>query len=458
MAESVGDLNDLLLQGQAALNRGEYAQANECFARILDEQSDNLTASIGLAIVIAMSVNQEQGLETLRELQAEHPSNQALIDSLGAITFERGLFSEAESWLRKSIRLFGFASAAACNLGMALVELGRFDEANAIFKRYVRLYPDNISARYHLGLCQLLAGDYAQGWAGFELRNAVGGRADPTIGPEVPRWEGQPLAGKSLLLLAEQGLGDRIQFARYATLAAEFGATVYLKCDPSLIDILGTISSVQFASDSTDAFPDLHFQVPLLSMPKLFETTVDTIPETSAYIFAPEKARKEWAARLQPANGALRVGLVWAGNPDNKTDRKRSVAIEMLSPLLRQPGVTFCSLQVGPAAAQLEDLPADIRPGQLFPEPMPFTEVAAALCSLDLVITVDTAIAHLAGALGVTVWTMISYVPDWRWGQNGQESKWYDSMRLFRQPTIGDWQTVIKNIRNELVTLIPTDQ
>lgn len=454
MAESVTDLNDLLSQGQAALNRSEYTQAHECFAQMLELQPGNLAASIGLAIVVAMTVDQTQGLATLNDLQAEHPTNQTLIDSLGAISFELGLFSEAENWLRKSIRMFGFKEVSACNLGMTLVELGRYDEANAIFKRSVRLFPDNISARYHLGLCQLVAGNYAQGWLGLELRNAVGGRADPTIGPDVPRWEGQPLKGKSLLMLAEQGLGDRIQFVRYAALAAEAGATVYLKCDSTLKAILGTVPGIEAASDDNDDFPDLDFQVPMLSMPMLFNTTVDTIPQTSPYITAPQKAREDWATRLQAANGALRVGLVWAGNPDNKTDRKRSVPLQMLIPLLQTPGVDFYSLQIGAAAAQLETLPTGIRPGQMFPEPQLFTEVAAALCNLDLVITVDTAIAHLAGALGVPVWTMISLVPDWRWGQSGPGSTWYDSMRLFRQPTIGDWPTVIENIKSELVTLI----
>ncbi|MBO6947037.1 MAG: tetratricopeptide repeat protein [Rhodospirillales bacterium] len=449
MNDPTTSLTDMLKLGQAALQRGDHAAARTCFARIMEQNPDSVPAAIGLGLAKAISGDHHDGIATLQDLDRRYPGQGSIMDALGVANATAARFKEAETWFRKSIRVGGFRPATACNLGMALNELGRFDEGVALFKRCLRREPDNVSARYHLGLCQLMAGDYREGWQGFNLRNRVAGRADPTI-KGIPCWTGEPLAGRKIVLLAEQGLGDTIQFARFALPLAEEGADVHIRCQDNLRDLLANVPGIAADSGPDDPVPDADYQVPLLSLPGLLGTTPETIPAAEGYLMSDPALVRKWREKLGASSHQRCIGLVWAGNPDNNTDYKRSIPLERLVPMLELPGCRFFSLQINPAAQELDRLDTSLRPMPLFDETLAFSEVAAAVSALDLLITVDTSLAHLAGALGRPVWTMISFVPDWRWQLKRSQTPWYDSMRLFRQPEIGDWTGTVEAVCDAL--------
>lgn len=444
---------EILARGQAALQRDDHLAARECFSKVLAANPGSVPAAIGLGLAQSISGDYDSAIAVLQELDRHHPGQGSIMDALGVANATAARFDAAETWFRKSIRIAGFQSARVCNLGMALNELGRFDEAAAMFKRCLRRDPGNDSARYHLGLCRLLAGDYRDGWQGFELRNRVAGRADPAL-DSIPRWAGEPLEGREIVLLAEQGLGDTLQFARFAGPLADAGATVHIRCQEALHGLLVSIEGVSRVSSSKDPAPDADYQLPLLSAPGMLGTTLESIPSAAGYLSADPALVRKWGDAFGASHGTRRIGLVWAGNPGNKTDYKRSIPLDVFAPLLDMPGCSFFSLQVGDAAMELEALDTAVRPVPLFSEKRPLTEVAAAISSLDLLITVDTSLAHLAGALGWPVWTAITFVPDWRWGLGRPDTPWYDSMQLFRQPDIGNWPGVVSALRDALAETV----
>lgn len=450
MADTLKSYDDALAAGQAALQRGDHAGARACFEAILETLPDSLPAATGLGLARVFGGDHDGGIDLLQSLEKAHPTKMALLDSLGVAHAAAARFPDAETYFRKALRVGGFQGASACNLGTVLNELGRFGEAEAMFKSCLRRGRENASARYHLSLCRLLQGHYDAGWDGFELRNRVAGRADPTIGPGVPRWSGEPLEGKTIVLLAEQGLGDTIQFARYAGPLSAAGASVYLRCAETLHGLLKAAPGIAGVFGPGDPVPEADFQIPLLSLPHRMNTTLDTIPAAAGYLSVAPVRIAAWKERLDVPSGMRRVGLVWAGNPDNKTDYKRSIPLADLAPVLETPGCRFFSLQIGAAAREIERVDATLRPKPVFTRPELFTELAAAVAALDLLITVDTAPAHLAGALGVPVWTMITHVPDWRWGLGRAETPWYESMRLYRQAAIGDWSGAVAGVCSDL--------
>ncbi len=443
--------HQLLNEGQQALQRGAYRRAFDCFETVYQASPGNMTAAVGVALAIGFSGDVEQGIKLLNSLSENNPPHAQVHDGLGMLQLNAHRFDEAEKQFRKAIRLGGSQTALICNLGMALNELGRFDESASMFKRCLRQNKADVSARYHLGLCQLLSGDYVNGWEGFALRNQVAGRGAPSVSEAIPRWQGEPLGDCSIVLLSEQGLGDTIQFARFAAPLAEMGARVFLRCHAALKDVLLTIEGIQDVLAPGDELPELDYQVPLLDVPGILAVTAETIILSGGYISVPESGITAPALK-EAGQDNLKVGLVWAGNPDNKTDYKRSLPVAELRNLLDLPGVTFFSLQAGPAQQQLADMPEALRPVDLLDPPKSLGDVASDLAELDLLITVDTALAHLAGAMGVPVWTLVSLVPDWRWQLQRDDTPWYQSMRLFRQPAIGDWQQVVVDLRSALTS------
>lgn len=442
--------HQLLNDGQQALQRGAYRRAYDCFETVYQVAPGNITAAVGLALAIGFSGDAEQGIRLLYKLSESTKPHARVHDGLGMLLLNTHRFDEAEKQFRKAIRLGGNEPALICNLGMALNELGRFDEAASMFKRCLRQNKSDVSARYHLGLCQLLSGDYVNGWEGFAFRNLVVGRSAPSVSEAIPRWQGEPLGDCSIVLISEQGLGDTIQFARFAAPLADMGARVFLRCPAALKDILLTIEGVQDVLGPDDELPELDYQAPLLDVPGILAVKVDTIVLSDGYISIPECGITDPVLKGR-GQGDLKVGLVWAGNPDNKTDYKRSLPMAELLSLLDAPGVSFYSLQAGPAQQQLANIPETLRPADLLVPPKPLGDVASILAGLDLLISVDTALAHLAGAMGVPVWTLISHVPDWRWQLGRDDTPWYRSMRIFRQPEIGNWRRVVVELKSALI-------
>jgi hypothetical protein len=292
------------------------------------------------------------------------------------------------------------------------------------------------------------AGDYERAWPLFESRWNLPGLTKPNF--SQPAWSGQSVDGKRILIYSEQGLGDSIQFIRYAAMLVERGAEVIVECRKELVDLLRTAIGVTGVFFEGEPLPPFDLHVAMLSQPGAFKTTIQTIPGKVPYLFANPARRHTWRDRLGNDHTRLRVGLTWAGNADNVTLRKRRVALEQLLPVVAVENVDFFSLQIGSGSEQIGRLPLQSLIADHTMHIKDFADTAAFMAELDLIISVDTAVAHLAGALGCSVWTLLPFVSDWRWGLEGENTPWYPTMRLFRQPAPGDWASVIQKVAGEL--------
>jgi hypothetical protein len=295
-------------------------------------------------------------------------------------------------------------------------------------------------------LLELLQGDYASGWRNYEVRWKV---YKSRLFAQ-PLWSGQPLGGARILLHAEQGLGDSLQFLRYVPKVIDTGGAVVLDVPVNLHRIAALIPGITTLASAGTPLPAFDFHSPLLSLPLAFGTTLETIPAQVPYLAVPAEALKKAAALSWPAHG-LRVGLAWSGNPSHPKNRLRSIPLELLAPIFKLQGVHFYSLQMGPAAGELKKVQAAIT--DLAPHACDMADTAAQIAQMDLIISIDTSIAHLAGALGKPLWVLLTRLPDWRWLLDREDSPWYPTARLFRQKNSGDWQPVIERLRTALEEL-----
>ena len=337
------------------------------------------------------------------------------------------------------------------------------DEALRAHELAVERDPKHPGAQYNLALTRIRLGDWRRGWPGHEARwqfREVHRR--PRVFTQ-PRWNGEPLEGQRVLLHAEQGLGDTIQFCRYAALVAARGGFPVLQVRQPVERLIHSLAVVQAGraeivlqgAGNGLSLNGLSFDLecPLMSLPAVFETTPETVPWQGAYL----GAERELVARTKAdsairsgSRGGPRVGVAWAGNPRYKADAQRSMHVKTLSPLLRMPGVDWVSLQKGPSAEQISELDRDIC---LFDGSTPdrdLADTAALVATLDLVITTDTSIAHLAGAMAKTVWILLPHLADWRWGNEGETTPWYPAARLYRQAAPGDWEGLLGRVRSDL--------
>lgn len=359
---------------------------------------------------------------------------------------EAGRSGEAEGLFRQVLALSPGHPVALTNLAAILSEDGRFTESLATNKKALDVAPPWVAElHWNIALILLLLGDYERGWAEYEWRWKC---KDHHIGgPRFvePQWDGSPLQGKTILLHTEQGLGDAIQFVRFAPKVASAGGRVLLGCPSSLFRLMQGVTGVEQVV-RTQPLPHFDVQCPLMTLPLVFGTRVDSIPAQVPYLQVnPELARK-WGDKLGPPNNRLRVGLTWAGGPGYKNDRKRSIALSALAPLIQVAGIAWFSLQKGPTAAEAQQIPPGTTWIDFTADLDDFADTAALMSQLDLIISVDTAVAHLAGALGKPVWVLIPSKPDWRWLLDREDSPWYPTMRLFRQKNPGDWTQVIERV------------
>ncbi len=346
----------------------------------------------------------------------------------------------AEHHCRAAIAADPAMAEAYSVLGFLLTETGHLSEAICACTDAVRLQPDLAEAQWNLGIALLSAGDLPGGFARYEWRKRHPAYAKQFVSLPEPEWDGGALAGKRLLVLAEQGLGDAIMFARYAAPLAAHGATVTLACDRRLVPLLKTAPGLADAVPKDGPLPPFDLWVDQMSLPLLCGTTIRTVPQPACYLTADPARVALWRARLPCRTAATwRVGFAWAGNPLHSNDANRSCPAAALAPLTLRPGIHAVSLQVGPAAAEAASLGMD----DLSPDLTDYAETAALVANLDIVVTVDTSVAHLAAAMGKPTWIMLPHCPDWRWLRDRTDSPWYGSVRLFRQPHPGDWQSVI---------------
>jgi tetratricopeptide (TPR) repeat protein len=336
------------------------------------------------------------------------------------------------------------------NLGTSLQAQGRWDEALASYDQALRLKPEYAEARFNRSFVRLSRGEFAEGWPDYAWRLKC--KKYPRRELSAPLWNGSPMPGRTILLHAEQGLGDTLQFIRYAPRVEQL-ANVVVEVQKPLIPLLEQ-SGYRNLIARGSPLPAFDVHAPLLSLPGILETTLETIPAEVPYLSAKPELVEAWRLRLAEWP-EFRVGINWQGNSQFTFDKFRSVPLAEFAPLARAPGVRLVSLQRGEGLDQLEQLGAELSIVDLGPDvdqaAGAFMDTAAILKNLDLVVTSDTAMAHLAGALGVQVWLAVGFAPEWRWLQDRTDSPWYPTMRLFRQTKIGDWTTVFAEMADELV-------
>lgn len=362
--------------------------------------------------------------------------------NLGNACADLDEWSAAEAHVRRGLALDPSLAEAQASLGYLLTVQGRLAEADAACAAAIALRPDFVQAHWNRAVAALLAGDLPRGFAGYEWRKQHDRFRQDFIGLPGPVWAGDDPAGRTILVHAEQGFGDTIQFARYLPLIAARGGRPILACDPALVPFFAGMPDIQVVARGT-ALPPYDAWVDQMSLPLRFGTTLTTIPLADRYVEADSPRVAAWDAVLPPGR---RVGIAWSGNPLHNNDRRRSLPPALLQSLLDMPRVTFVSLQVGPRARAVPGL------RDLSPLLVDYAETAALVACLDLVIAVDTSVVHVAGALGVPTWVLLPHAPDWRWLLGRTGSPWYRSLRLFRQPRPGDWPAVMEAVAEALRT------
>ncbi len=436
--------------GNAMHRLGRLDEAVASFERVLALDPGHAIAHYNIGNVLKDRGRLAEAVASFERALALRPDYAPAHNNLGNVLHEQGRLDEALASYRRALALDPDHVGAHNNLGMVLQAQGRLDEAMASLERAIALKPDHPGAHFNLGLALLLHGDFERGTAEYEWRWQAKDHAPRLPSIDVPAWDGRPLPGQTLLLRAEQGLGDAIQFVRHAPLVRARCGRVVLQCPAALVRLLATVAGVDEVTASAEPPPGIAAHAPLLSLMHLLGTRLETIPAEVPYLAANPRRVAEFQEQVAAAAG-LKVGLVWAGSPIHKNDRNRSLGLAALAPLLAIEGVSFFSLQKGAAA---EEVAASGLAGRLIdlgPELGDFADTAAAVSCLDLVIAVDTAVAHLAGALGKPVWTLLPFAPDWRWMVDRADSPWYPTMRLYRQPALDDWAGVLEKVAADLL-------
>ncbi|HVC59695.1 MAG TPA: tetratricopeptide repeat protein [Acetobacteraceae bacterium] len=450
LARDVGDLAALHLLGVVLLRGGNAVEAVPLLASVAEQCADaGVLHALGEALRAVGLV--DEAAARWRAAIALRPDLPESWLALGNVLLEQDEPAEAEHCFRSAIAARPDFVEALNNLGNALVALHRLEEAGQSYATALTLRPDSANTGFAYALGLLLGGDFAEGWRQFEARREVGPlRWNYQRRPELPRWQpGMALEGKRVLLMAEQGAGDVMQFVRYAPLLAARGARVVLELPHEMHGVFARMPGVARIVALEDPVADCDVACPLLSLPLYFGTTLDSIPAAVPYAAVLPERLEHWRAWLGPARGR-RIGLVCSGRPEHPLDRNRSVSLQRLAPILAVPGCEFVLVQQQVRdrdQAALAAVPALRRAGS---ELRDYSDTAALLGLLDLVVTVDTSVAHLAGALARPVWLMLPFAPDFRWLLGRGNSLWYPTMRLYRQPARGDWDSVIAAVQRDL--------
>jgi tetratricopeptide (TPR) repeat protein len=401
------------------------------------------------------------GLDRRADALASYDRALALRPDYAEAHNNRGLLLQSLNRQEEALAAYDRAEAlkrdyadAANNRGLALHELHRYAEALASYARALALQPDFAEAHFNQSLTQLAVGDLGPGWVNYEWRWKTRKSTAPWREFPEPLWLGrEPLAGKTILLHAEQGFGDTIHFARYVPRVAALGADVVVETQPALNGLLARLGSVCAVVEQGNELPAFDCHCPLGSLPLAFATDLATIPAEVPYLAADAARVAHWQARVAPRRRPA-VGIVWCGNPTFRGDYNRSMTFAAFAPILAAVDAAFVTLNPGRTERDGAELAAQPNVVDVAPELGDFDDTAAVIANLDLVVTTDTAVAHLAGALGKPVWILLSGSPDWRWLIEREDCPWYPSARLFRQAILGDWRPVIARVRRELANFV----
>lgn len=424
--------------------QGRFLEAIACYQTIIQNDPDNATAYYNLGQLSEQQGNITDAIAHYQKVIQLQPNNGAAYYNLGHLLDQQGQLDDAIACYRTLVMIDPESAKAYSYLGFALSQRGEFEQAMSCYQTALNINPDDPETHWYKAFLLLQLGNFSQGFSEFEWRWQLSGAATPQFA--APRWDGSDLAGRTLLLHTEYGFGDTIQFIRYVNQLSQQG-TVIVQCPPSLVRLLSSMSAIRQVIPIGMELPAFDMYAPLLSLPHLLGTTLESIPGHVPYLSAPTQK----TLTLETAgNKGFKVGFAWAGNLAYSRDHSRSCSLHQFADVLMTPEVTFYSLQKGERVAELIQLPEAIAVQDLSGLLNDFADTAGAIAQLDLVITTDTAVAHLAGALGKPVWVLLSFVPDWRWLLDRDDSPWYPTMRLFRQTQLGDWDGVFERVAQAL--------
>jgi len=469
----------LRLLGIIMMQKGHADQAVDLIRRAIAINPAAAQYHVNLGNALKAAGNIDAGIDAYREALRLQPDYPQAHYNRGVALADKGLFTDAIEAYRRALELKPAYWQAMVNLGVALAETGQTDEAIAIYcaalrvkpgdadaytnlgnalrgrnrpdeaiaayEQAIRFKPELAEAHWNLATLLLIRGDFERGQKEFEWRwrwKDFPTRPRPFA---QPLWDGGELNGRTILLWHEQGLGDTIQFIRYAPLVAGRGGRVIVQCPPELARLMKSVAGIAQVVTG-EPLPPFDVHCPMMSLPLAIATRVESIPANLPYLSIDPILKKQWRKKISLCTGRIKVGLVWAGSSTNRKDALRSISFSQFAPLAKIPNVTFFSLQKGNAAGQCANVPSGMELIDLTGELHDFADTAALVSHLDLVIAVDTAVAHLAGALGKQVWTLIPFGPDWRWLLDREDSPWYPTMRLFRQSKARDWDDVIERV------------
>jgi tetratricopeptide (TPR) repeat protein len=437
------------VMGRLCQDDGRLAEAEAHYRRAVSLKPDHARAHNNLGAVLQMQGQLQAAVESYRRALALDATLPQANQNLASILRDGAAAENAIAGFQRLLQENPRDAQAHANLGNVYRELGRHRDAIASFGRAIACDPDLAEVHFARGLELLLCGEYSEGWREYEWRWRVKALNRPMRAFREPAWNGERLAG-TVLLHAEQGFGDTLLLARYAARVAERCQAVALECQPQLKRLLAGTPGLTSVHAQGEPLPRFDAHLPLMSLPRVFDTTLQSVPWTGAYV-------RPSAEAAPPAHSLIsspgpNIGLAWAGEPRQGDDRKRSVTLALLAPLKEIAGATFYSLQKGAGAAQAASPPEGMRLVDLAPHIGDFADTAAFIAGLDLVVTVDTSVANLAGAMAAPTWVLLSTVPDWRYHLEGDSTPWYPTMRLFRQASDGDWPGVIGRVAQALRT------
>ena len=450
--ENVDLLNEL---GVAVWRQGRAEEAEQICRDACRIRSEDFRILTNLGLALMDQGRAEEAADSFRHALRIQPHTFQARMNLGIILSNQGHFEPAMDALWEAFELCNESPEAVQNIGMNLARVGRLDEAIVFYEHALMLRPEFPEVHRNLAYALLQRGDYQRGWAELEWR----WKCKPHPGCRINRtfWNGDQFRDQTILLHFEQGYGDTLQFIRYAPMVKRRGGRVVLLCQPALTRLIDQCDGIDEVLCGTGKEPDCHVQAPLMSLPAIFGTTLDTIPSRVPYLKANPAQVDYWRAILSRAIGTdagarpFLIGVAWQGRPDMDGDHWRSFSLSQLAPLAQLPGVRLVSLQVDRGFEQVTGIRSRIPiielPGLREGD---FSDSAAVISLLDLVISPCTAVAHLAGGLGARTWVALSYVGDWRWLSHRKDSPWYPTVKLFRQAKIGDWESLFREMKREL--------
>jgi len=433
--------------GNVHTKQGLLAEAGECFRRALNINPQFADAYNNLGHVLKDQGQLREAIDSYKQALRINPHQVEALNNLGVALGEMGQLEEGLACYRQAVQINPCHVDTLINMSTALAWLGNLEEADEKNDQALRVKPVHGKALWHRALLRLQRGDFAHGWRDYEQRLSLPGLATRHL--DKPRWDGSSLEGKTILVHAEQGYGDTIQFLRYLPLVKQCGGPLLFECPAALMELCRGLPAIDQLCLEDSSLPSFDVQVSLLSLPGIFGTTLATIPADVPYLRADAEKVAYWRKEVEYADG-FKVGIVWQGNPTVVGDRLRSIPLTYFEALARVPKLALVSLQKGQGAEQLRECAGRFSILDLGPRLETFSDTAAVMQNLDLIVSSCTSVGHLAGAMGLPVWTLLQLTPDWRWFLHREDSPWYPTMRLFRQKRFGDWREVFERAASEL--------